>query len=121
MDLIERNKKNSFRHPWEISRAERILKIIKNNSNNFTYADIGSGDLYFSTLLSQVTKSKVYAIDINYGHQLEQDIIINCLQNIENIIISNDIISFQKARLIRFYLWMFWSILRTKTYFFLKF
>jgi SAM-dependent methyltransferase len=65
LDLIEINFNNKFRHPWELSRSENILSILK-KQKNITYADIGAGDLFFSNLLKKSLKADVTAVDIHF-------------------------------------------------------
>lgn len=66
MDLTEKTK-NLNRHPWELSRSYNILKLVKNYSNDFVYADIGAGDKYFTSKLLSLTKGEVFAIDNEYN------------------------------------------------------
>lgn len=67
MDIVEKNNKADInRHPWEIARAESILKILKKNSPNTKYADIGSGDQFFTRELVKYTNVPIYAVDINF-------------------------------------------------------
>lgn len=65
MDLTEKTG-NLNRHPWELSRSYNILKLVKNYSNNFVYADIGAGDKYFTSKLLPLTDGDVFAIDNEY-------------------------------------------------------
>lgn len=65
MDLIEKNSSNPYRHPWEISRSECLLNIIKKYPTNYQYADIGAGDLYFAEQLKKITNKTIYAVDTN--------------------------------------------------------
>jgi 2-polyprenyl-3-methyl-5-hydroxy-6-metoxy-1,4-benzoquinol methylase len=65
MDLIETNFDNAFRHPWELSRAQSLLKIVR-NQNNTTYADIGAGDLFFSSILRDSLGALVSAVDVHF-------------------------------------------------------
>lgn len=79
MDIIEKNNNTTSRHPWEISRASCILDLLKSNSSDKSYADIGAGDLYFTKLLRKVTNKNIYAVDKNF-EDLEDttDSIIKC-------------------------------------------
>lgn len=67
MDLLEKNKLHSNRHPWELSRNYSILKIIEKYPVDLQYADIGAGDLFFTTEIAKITNKAIYAVDINYG------------------------------------------------------
>jgi hypothetical protein len=73
MDLREANILNNYRHPWELSRRDSFLRILKINNRNTQYADIGSGDLFFSKSLKQITNQSVYAVDHHY-HKTTLDI-----------------------------------------------
>jgi SAM-dependent methyltransferase len=66
MDLKERSE-NPHRHPWELSRADMVLDMVRGNPRSTRYADIGSGDLYFAGRLASLTDAAVYAVDVNYG------------------------------------------------------
>ncbi|MDH4264923.1 MAG: class I SAM-dependent methyltransferase [Deltaproteobacteria bacterium] len=63
MDLIEVNASNNFRHPWELSRCDSLLRILRKIGRNIQYADIGAGDLFFAKALSKITTRPVYAVD----------------------------------------------------------
>ncbi|MEO5739366.1 MAG: methyltransferase domain-containing protein [Vicinamibacterales bacterium] len=65
MDLREQSH-NPNRHPWELSRADMVLKLLLRNGRDVRYADVGSGDLYFASRLAQQTNAPVYAVDVNY-------------------------------------------------------
>ena len=67
MDLLEvRDNKN--RHPWEISRASRIIKEISPKKNMYIL-DIGCGDGYFDEQLAKkYPYAHIYAIDIKLDH-----------------------------------------------------
>src|SRR5690348_15386353 len=66
MDLIETNPSNAHRHPWEISRADSILRLLPFSLEGLRCADIGAGDQYFAKRLSTLTRQSVYAIDAHY-------------------------------------------------------
>lgn len=65
MDLLEAEKKPVNAHPWEISRARRILSLV-NPATGVPAADLGSGDLYFTRLLAAKLAAPVIAVDANY-------------------------------------------------------
>jgi len=65
MDLKEQNA-NSNRHPWELSRADMIVQLLAGSPRHTRYADVGSGDLYFTRRLCDLTDEPVRAIDVNY-------------------------------------------------------
>lgn len=66
MDLIEQNLGNSHRHPWEYSRADSILKILKKYPKDGQYADVGAGDVYFAIRLADTLAKPIYVVDIGY-------------------------------------------------------
>ncbi|MDR0303211.1 MAG: class I SAM-dependent methyltransferase [Chitinispirillales bacterium] len=69
MDLLEKTQ-NQNRHPWEISRANRIFNLISGkkiiNYNNIV--DIGAGDCYFTEKFKEISlpPPQIFAIDIGY-------------------------------------------------------
>jgi len=65
MDLTEIGKGDVLRHPWELSRLQSIIYIIK-KKNHATMADIGSGDAYFAEEVCKATGREIYACDIHY-------------------------------------------------------
>lgn len=76
MDLSEKLEENENRHPWEISRAENIYKIVRHNERDCVYADIGSGDMYFAHILTAITSEKIYCVDLNFSEEKEEGQII---------------------------------------------
>ena len=66
MDLIESNKENINRHPWELSRVHCMIKEIIKYHKNGDILDIGCGDSYFDYQLMNSLDSfdKFYGIDI---------------------------------------------------------
>jgi trans-aconitate methyltransferase len=77
MDLVEvkhRSPGLMRRHPWELARFEVIRDILKQtykNEENFTVLDIGCGDAFFVTTLSDLyPKATFYAIDIAFTEEI---------------------------------------------------
>ncbi len=68
MDLKERSS-NANRHPWELSRADMVLRLLP-GAGAERYADIGSGDLYFTNRLAETTSLPIYAVDSHYPADL---------------------------------------------------
>jgi hypothetical protein len=66
MDIKEINSSNEFRHPWEISRSDCLLRLAGGYAPHGSCADIGSGDLYFANRLAE-TGRPVTAVDQAYG------------------------------------------------------
>lgn len=89
MDLKEVNILNNYRHPWELSRRDSFLKILKKNGINTQYADIGAGDLFFAKSLKQITNQPVYAVDHLY---------CKTTSNIEGVILIRDMNDIPKNR-----------------------
>lgn len=77
MDLKEQAL-NPHRHPWELSRADMALGLLSPNGNPKRYADIGSGDLYFARRLTELNADRVYAVDIHYAVQQNENRLIVC-------------------------------------------
>lgn len=77
MDLKEQTA-NPHRHPWELSRADMALSLLKGNGRRTRYADVGSGDLYFARRLRRMTDEMVYAVDVNYSSAGNDDGIARC-------------------------------------------
>lgn len=84
MDLIEKTA-NQNRHPWELSRSGNILEIIKNYSDGFVYADIGSGDKFFAVNLQNITRNKVFAVDTGYDIEGKDENGIVCFKEVYSL------------------------------------
>ena len=86
MDIIEEINENLYRHPWELARIKSIMSLIPRSINNLQFADIGAGDMYFTKKLSNLTKKKIFAVDINYKNirKYKNIIILNSISNIHN-------------------------------------
>ncbi|MCL1814606.1 MAG: class I SAM-dependent methyltransferase [Treponema sp.] len=82
MDLIEKNKVNPNRHPWELSRAKCIFNIIKQYSIR-AIADIGAGDRFFLEKYYHRFHAQCYAVDSNYKKFFEIINNIKCYNNID--------------------------------------
>ncbi len=85
MDLTEKSD-NEHRHPWEMSRKSCLLKML-DASASFVYADIGSGDRFFSSGVRSVCGGKVYAVDNGYTESIaEKDgmVLLNDVSLLEN-------------------------------------
>ena len=68
MDLRERSA-NPNQHPWELSRADMMLRLLARNARATRYADAGSGDLYFARRLCALTDAPIYAVDVDYENR----------------------------------------------------
>ena len=64
MDLTEK-KLSDNRHPWELSRTQCILNIVKKRSL-CNIVDIGAGDRFFTSKLADFVSGALYAIDTGY-------------------------------------------------------
>lgn len=83
MDLTERTTCDN-RHPWELSRARRILSIIKKYTVR-NVADIGAGCRFFISKLSGVVTGSRYAIDTGYTEKSEIIDGVHCLNDISEL------------------------------------
>ncbi|MDR1848225.1 MAG: class I SAM-dependent methyltransferase [Bacteroidales bacterium] len=72
---------NTNRHPWELSRADAMLKILK-KYNKKSYADIGAGDRYFCEQLLNIGATIVYAVDSEYPEERAEKNNVICLNDI---------------------------------------
>ncbi|MCU0666183.1 MAG: methyltransferase domain-containing protein [Candidatus Omnitrophica bacterium] len=68
MDLIEKTAFKGNRHPWELSRRDSLLMLLKKKPFGLQYADIGSGDLFFSLSLEGYA-DKIWAFDKAYAQE----------------------------------------------------
>lgn len=77
MDLRERTGQGegvANRHPWELSRTARVLKVFSKYLDQThgkeagqKYVNVGAGDLYFDKkLLNRYQEDTVYAVDLEY-------------------------------------------------------
>jgi hypothetical protein len=69
MDLIEETTCVN-RHPWELSRTQCILNIVKKYPL-CNVVDIGAGDCFFTKRLSDFVSGALYAIDTGYTEKLK--------------------------------------------------
>jgi len=70
MDLVEKKKTHDNRHPWELSRTQCILNILKTHSPR-NVADIGAGDRFFTSKAKGIISGTLYAIDTGYTEKSE--------------------------------------------------
>lgn len=73
------------RHPWELSRSECVFTNIE-KLNVKTFADIGSGDMFFTKKLLSKNALRIFAVDTGYhaGYLNTKGEII-CLNSIEHL------------------------------------
>jgi len=83
MDLTEKTSCGN-RHPWELSRTQRILNIVKKYVIR-DIADIGAGDRFFISKLSGIVTGSRYAIDTGYTERSETVDGVNCLNDISEL------------------------------------
>ncbi|MCL2154466.1 MAG: class I SAM-dependent methyltransferase [Leptospirales bacterium] len=88
MDLVEKTS-NKNRHPWELSRAQCILNIVKRYSLG-SVADIGAGDRFFTSRLSSFIPGAVYAVDAGYSKKSETIDRVHCFNDISELPKLND-------------------------------
>jgi SAM-dependent methyltransferase len=77
---LKETRDNMRRHPWELSRAHEVLRIIKKILRNdrtpraYKIADIGAGDLFFDKfLIRRLGNAEVDAVDKAF-ETLESDV-----------------------------------------------
>jgi len=66
VDLLETHDEN--RHPWELSRTDCILNLLKSKitKGHAVIADVGCGDLYFSKRLANEFDCTIFSIDTGF-------------------------------------------------------
>lgn len=80
MDLIEKTSHDN-RHPWELSRTQCILDIVKKYTI-CTVVDIGAGDRFFISKLTDFVSGTLYAIDTGYTEKSNIIDGVHCLNSI---------------------------------------
>jgi hypothetical protein len=84
MDLKEKTS-NTNRHPWELSRSQCLLKLIREHHWK-RFADIGAGDMFFTRqLLDMDSGATFYAVDSEYDAGVKSIDGINCLNDISGL------------------------------------
>jgi len=83
MDLTEK-KLNDNRHPWELSRTQCILNIVKKHTL-CTVVDIGAGDRFFTSKLIDFVSGTLYAIDTGYTKKSKIIDAIHCFNSISEL------------------------------------
>ena len=88
MDLIESNKENIKRHPWELSRVHCMINEIVKYHKNGDILDIGCGDSYFDyKLMNKIDNfNNFYGIDIFAKKEIYDDkyCVVNDYKKIKN-------------------------------------
>ena len=72
MDLVEIPSGELKRHPWEIARADSILRAIGAEACA-SVVDVGAGDRYFLGRLSRRSAARLTAVDVGYHRPAEAD------------------------------------------------
>lgn len=93
MDLNETTEEVLYRHPWELSRTQCILKVLsgyidklEGKGRHAEYINVGAGDLYFDKeLLKKYSGSHVYAVDTAYKDMESEDKRIHKYHYLEDI------------------------------------
>jgi len=83
MDLTEKTSCGN-RHPWELSRTQRILDIVKKYVIR-SIADVGAGDRFFISRLPGGTALAKYAVDTGYAEKSEIIDGVHCLNDISEL------------------------------------
>jgi len=83
MDLIEKILYGN-RHPWELSRTQCILDIVKKYPLR-TIVDIGAGDCFFISKLQDSASGDLYAIDTGYTEKPKVIDGVHCFNSISEL------------------------------------
>jgi len=83
MDLTEKTSCGN-RHPWELSRTQCILNIIKKYAIR-SIADVGAGDRFFLSQLSSVASCTKYAVDTGYTEKSKSIDGVLCFNDISEL------------------------------------
>jgi SAM-dependent methyltransferase len=83
LDLKEKTS-NPNRHPWELSRAQCILNLIRRKKLK-CFVDIGAGDRFFAKKLLTIDSSTVYAVDSAYDDKTACINGVICLNHISKL------------------------------------
>ena len=84
MDWVEKQNLPLHRHPWELSRTDSLLRILKEFPGDRVYADVGAGDLFFAERLSQVSGQTVVAVDPAFP-DMDPAGPIRCFRRLEDV------------------------------------
>jgi len=84
MDLTEEKISCGNRHPWELSRAQCVLNIIKKHAVR-NVADVGAGDRFFTSKLSDVATGTGYAVDTGYTEKSAIIDGVHCVNDISEL------------------------------------
>jgi hypothetical protein len=76
LDLVERASATGYRHPWELSRRDSLLRVLAEKGPWRDVADVGAGDGFFINALRETATGSVYAIDIHYDDTGQRDGIV---------------------------------------------
>ena len=89
MDLLETG--SEYRHPWELSRVDCLIKMILPYLSGFrkTVADIGCGDLFFTGKLAACFKGDIFAVDTGFTEDFIDDPSGDTAGDAENHSLSN--------------------------------
>lgn len=86
MDLIEAAPHAACRHPWELSRAESLLRLLRRAGvAGGTFADIGAGDLFFSRRFVERIGGRVIAVDTGFEDTRADDPRITRLKDVAGL------------------------------------
>ncbi len=84
MDLCEKTE-NAHRHPWELSRSDCLIGIMRTLPAGGDMADVGAGDRFFTQQLRQLTQGKITAIDSGYCEGFQVIKGLECLQDLDHL------------------------------------
>ena len=87
MDLIETSD-NVNRHPWELSRTQKVISKLKKLGIKGNVLDIGCGDSYFDKRLAEaVPDVTVYGVDIFLTDEIHSERVhaVNSLEKLPDV------------------------------------
>jgi hypothetical protein len=79
MDVAEKTRDFTYRHPWEVSRRDCLCSLVSDGGRDLVFADIGAGDLYIIEKIRQFTDLRIIAIDNAFpNYELSDKLLMLC-------------------------------------------
>ena len=79
MDVAEKTRDFTFRHPWETSRRDCLCALVSGGGRNLVFADVGAGDLFIIDKIRQFTGRRIIAIDNAFpSFEFNDEVIMLC-------------------------------------------
>ena len=88
MDLSEISA-NPYRHPWEMSRADFLMAVIKKHvvlNAHSELLDVGAGDLFFSERIHGATSVKIDAVDSAFDEEGTRNQAIQKIKHLSTVL-----------------------------------